>query len=206
MGDKLATVAIMSYPLVSHLAIWNRTPLWLAVYLLGLGLLLLGLSLVAKTPRRAWPGGTLTGIGAILLGSPGDGAWLFYLPPFLILGGLLWLFGASLRRGRVPLITRVAEFIDELPLSAEKRRYTRQVTVVWCGFFLAMLLELLALAWWAPLEVWSWFANVFNYGAMFGLLVGEFLLRRHRFGRAQTGTLARFLKRLSRCRHLWTVS
>ena len=60
-------------------------------------------------------------------------ASLRYLPGLL----LLWLalfFGRTLRKGEVPLIERVAR-VGKPTLSPVLCRYTRGLTVMWCGYF-----------------------------------------------------------------------
>ena len=52
---------------------------------------------------------------------------------------LIWLaifFGRTLRRGKVPLIERIARLSDP-ELSAPIRRYTRRLTAIWSGYFAA---------------------------------------------------------------------
>ncbi len=206
MAVRLTPAMFVAYPLVSHLAIRQHAPLWLAGYLILLGLLqIVGARQGGDRPALGMGLGLMVA-GGLLPWLPVGDLGLFYGPPLLIIGGLLVLFASSLLPGREPLISRIAEFIDGAPLSAEKRRYTRTVTVVWSGFFVLLLVELLWLGRFASLEVWSWFANVFNYGLMGLLMTGEYLVRRRRFGAAETGSPGHFLRQLVKCRHIWTKS
>lgn len=206
MAVKLTLAMILAYPLVSHLAIRQQAPHWVAGYLILLGVVQIAGARQAGRRAALGRGLGLVAAGGLLPWLPLGEAGLFYGPPFLIIGGLLMLFAGSLLPGNTPLISRIAEFIDGAPLSAEKRRYTRTVTIVWSGFFVFLLVELLWLGRYASLEVWSWFANGINYGLMGLLLLGEYLVRRYRFGAAQIGSPGHFLRQLVKCRQIWTKS
>lgn len=118
-----------------------------------------------------------------------------YLPPIAISATLLWLFARTLRPGREPLITALARrvFLESDP---QLLRYTRQVTQIWSLFFVAMLLECLLLALFAPVELWSLFANLLNYLFIVLLFLAEFSYRRLRF--AQRSSARKIVQRLRR--------
>ena len=103
-----------------------------------------------------------------------------YLPPFLIQGTLLWLFAGSLQQGKEPLITRIARVVFQQQDEATAH-YTRRVTQLWSLFFIALLIETLLLTLFAPLEIWSLFANIVNYLLIVLLFSAEFVYRRLRF-------------------------
>jgi uncharacterized membrane protein len=74
---------------------------------------------------------------------------------------LLVGFGASLRPGRVALITALARrMYGAIP--DEMAHYTRGVTWAWSSFFAAQLLISAALFVAAPLSAWSFFVNIVN--------------------------------------------
>src|SRR5579864_4037220 len=81
------------------------------------------------------------------------------LPHAFIYGGLLAIFGASLRPGREPLVTALSRQMYAV-VPAEMAAYTRGVTWAWCAFFAAELLTSLALFLLAPRAVWSFFVNL----------------------------------------------
>ena len=62
---------------------------------------------------------------------------------------MLWYFGRTLARGRVPAITQFARRVHgALPPAMEL--FTRRLTIAWCGFFIAQLIAsalLLAHTW-----------------------------------------------------------
>jgi uncharacterized membrane protein len=86
-------------------------------------------------------------------------------------------FGLSLRNGRVSLCTQLADKVHG-PLSARELIYTRRVTAAWALFFLSIAAVTLCLFLWAPLRVWSFFAN-FCVVPLIGLMfVMEYVIRR----------------------------
>lgn len=96
--------------------------------------------------------------------------------PVLISAFMLCLFGASLMHG-MPIVERMARLSDpELPEVAI--RYTRQVTWVWCAFFLANGLIAASLTLWAPLHWWALYTGLISYGLMGLLFAGEWTVRR----------------------------
>jgi uncharacterized membrane protein len=109
-----------------------------------------------------------------------SGAWLATLPPVLVYCALLVFFAATLRPGRVPLISRFAQ-MEQGELSAELHTYTRRLTIIWCVFFAAMAGLAMGLAAWAPLRIWSLHTFFFSYLLIAMLFFGEYLYRRWRY-------------------------
>lgn len=85
-------------------------------------------------------------------------------------------FGLSLRGQEVALCTRLADKVHG-PLGAREVRYTRQVTAAWTIFFLAITLLTLALFAFAPLHIWSVFANFFVVPLMVLMFAVEYAVR-----------------------------
>ena len=94
-----------------------------------------------------------------------------------IYGGLLALFGGSLRRGRTDLVTGMAERLRP-GLTPAMRRYTRGVTRAWCAFFALQLLVSAGLGLLAPAELWSLFVNVLDAPLVALMFLGEHVARR----------------------------
>jgi len=112
-----------------------------------------------------------------------------------------WVFGRSLKAGRVPLITRIVAGLDGVApaqLRPDVAAYARSLTALWTGVLLLLGLANLALAllaepggllaqagaaspWPVTHEQWSWFANLLNYGLVGGFFALEFQWRRRRF-------------------------
>ena len=62
--------------------------------------------------------------------------------------------------------------------------YTRQVTKVWCLFFLFNGVVAAGLTLWAPLSWWTLYTGVIAYCLMGVLFAGEWLVRQRVRGRA----------------------
>jgi uncharacterized membrane protein len=96
-------------------------------------------------------------------------------------GGLYSLlaasFGQSLFGHRVALCTRLADTLHG-PLNAQEVLYTRRVTAAWALFFLLIAAATGGFFLFAPLRVWSLFAN-FCVLPLIGLMfVAEYAVRR----------------------------
>jgi uncharacterized membrane protein len=87
-------------------------------------------------------------------------------------------FGQSLWGDRVALCTQLADKIHG-PLTPQEVRYTRRVTAAWALFFVVIVMITLGLFWFAPLRIWSLFAN-FCVLPLIGLMfVAEYAVRKH---------------------------
>ena len=137
------------------------------------------------------------------------------LVPVVFVALVAWVFGRSLRPGRVPLITRIVSGLDGEPpeqLPADVAAYARGLTAIWAALLAAMGLANLVLAmlatpggllaqmglaspWPITHEQWSWFANLLGYGVVGGFFVLEFQWRRRRFPERNPGFFG-FLRRL----------
>jgi uncharacterized membrane protein len=86
-------------------------------------------------------------------------------------------FGQSLLGRRVALCTQLADKVHG-PLTAQEVRYTRRVTAAWALFFISITAATVGLFLFAPLRVWSLFAN-FCVLPLIGLMfVAEYAVRR----------------------------
>lgn len=149
------------------------------------GLLLGGLWLARALTGGRRPGSLWMAVAAIafcLLLALFDSPLLLRWYPVLISGFMLALFGLSLKYGP-PVVERLARLSEpELPDNAI--RYTRQVTIAWCVFFLCNGLLAAALTLWAPLSWWMLYNGLISYGLMGLLFAVEWLLRQRVRGRA----------------------
>lgn len=105
--------------------------------------------------------------------------WLVFLQHAGIHAGLGLLFGASLRRGAVPLCTRMARLVHG-ELCVPMQRYSRTVTLAWTVFFAAVTLASTVLflggaTWW-----WSLLANVLSLPLVVAMFMVEGAVRRRR--------------------------
>ncbi|HEY0290061.1 MAG TPA: hypothetical protein VGC62_24145 [Pseudomonas sp.] len=176
IGLALVLAGVL-YPFAVYFGIGHFSP-W--QFALLLGALWAARALTAE--RR--PGSltmALVALGFCLLLGILDSRSLLRWYPVLISGFMLSLFGLSLVRG-MPLVERLARMTDpDLPQRAI--HYTRQVTQVWCGFFLLNGLLAAALTLWAPLAWWTLYTGLIAYGLMGILFAGEWLLRQRVRGR-----------------------
>ena len=151
---------------MEHFAPWQfgllLGSLWLARALLG-----------TRKPGSLWM--AITAIAFCLLLALFDSPLLLRWYPVLISAFMLGLFGLSLIVGP-PIIERLAR-LREPQLPAKAIVYTRQVTIVWCVFFLCNGLLAAALTLWAPLSWWMLYTGLISYGLMGLLFAIEWLIR-----------------------------
>lgn len=167
----LLVLAGLLYPFAVYYGMEHLSPRLFAALLGGLWLAR-ALSQQGKSGGRWMAGAALA--FCILLGLAGEPALLRWYPALLNLM-LLALFGLSLLYGP-PMVERLARLREpELPEHAV--RYTRTVTAVWAGFFLANVLTVVALTLWAPLAWWTLYTGLIAYALMGMLFAGEWLVR-----------------------------
>jgi uncharacterized membrane protein len=79
--------------------------------------------------------------------------------------------------GRQPLCTRFAQAVHVL-VTPQHEIYTRQVTIAWTLFFVAMALVSTLLFFLAPLATWSVFANFLTLPLVALMFIAEYWVRR----------------------------
>ena len=113
-------------------------------------------------------------IGFLVVVSNSDLFLKFY--PVCISGLMLVIFFVSLLRPPT-VIERIARVQNpNLPESAV--RYTRNVTIIWCMFFVFNGAVALYTALFSSLETWALYNGVISYVLMGVLFAGEYLVRR----------------------------
>jgi uncharacterized membrane protein len=85
-------------------------------------------------------------------------------------------FGLSLLGRRVALCTQLADKVHG-PLTAQEVRYTRRVTAAWALFFMSITAATLGLFLFAPLRIWSLFANFWVLPLIGLMFVAEYAVR-----------------------------
>lgn len=144
---------------------------------------------------------SLAGIGLLIslvvLAKYWGPAYPLFLAPVLINSSLFILFGRSLLPGQTPLITQMSnsEYGETRP---ELAVFTRRLTIIWCGFFVIMLLESILLAKYATLEVWSLFTNILNYLFILVLFIGGYLYQIVRFNQYEHTSPLQLILRIAR--------
>lgn len=114
---------------------------------------------------------------AVARGGAGDVNRLYVLQHAGIHLALAWVFGSTLRQGNTAFISAVAERVHG-SITPAMRAYTRQLTMVWVGYFVVMALLSLALFVWAPWSWWSLFGNVLTPLSLLLMFVLEHGVRR----------------------------
>jgi uncharacterized membrane protein len=175
----IVALSFVASSILIHVAVMGATPTleWLA--LVSLVFVPFSLPLIALR-LRAWL--IFAAICAALwwLVEYGGGRPLLYLPSILIPAALAWFFGRTLVAGRQPLITSVA--LAARPATPDYLlKYSRRLTELWTGIFIAMTLWDLLLAALASREAWSFMANGANYLVIGATVAFEYLYRRWRF-------------------------
>ncbi|MFT3897364.1 MAG: ketosynthase [Thermomonas sp.] len=213
VAGRIALAA--AYPFLAHAASARASGALAALASFDIALILL-LPALAGGRLRAW---------ILLAGIALAAAWLAHthyalvpplLVPVLFVGLVAWGFARTLRRGRVPLISRIVSALenrDPAQLEPAIARYTRRLTGVWAVVLALLAVLNLALAllavprgllasfgiatpWPVGEALWSWCANGATYGLIGGLMVAEFLYRSHRFPGRYHGPLD-FAKRMA---------
>lgn len=206
----------VAYPWLAHAANARDDGLLAALALGDIALIVL---LGPLLRRRAWAWLLLAVCVALLwrLAHSPLATLPLLLPPVLFVGWVAWVFARGLRRGRVPLITRiVAPLYGDAPteLDPALQRYTHGLTAAWALLLSTLCLANLALALFSvpggllarlgvqpPLAVpdvyGSLFANLLVYGVVGGFFLGEYAWRRHRFPQRPYRNLPDLLRKLA---------
>jgi uncharacterized membrane protein len=166
---------LLAYPITTHFSVISHRPSIIVAVLLGLTVL--GLAIALRRGSQIW---SVTLAALLVAGFMcyryGTAENLVFLPPVLINLALFLLFGRTLLPGRVPLITRFATMVRG-PIDSVLARYTRRLTMAWAAFFAVMTLESIALALFAPIEIWSLFTNFLNYFFVLLFFIVEYYVR-----------------------------
>ena len=216
MNAALARLLLsVAYPLLAHAASTARDPRLAALALLDIVLILLVVPL-ARKHAGAW---LAVGVVALALYAVQGSATLpvlLLLPPVLFPWLVAWWFARTLRTGSVPLISRIVGGLEQCapgdlapPLKAYTRGLSRLWAVVLTGIGLAnLVLGLIAVpdgllvhlghapVVSVPQVLWSWCANLLDYGIAGVLMVVEYLVRLRLFPDRPYHSFPDFLRRL----------
>lgn len=141
--------------------------------LIGLGLArqggprILTVCVFVTAPLLAW-------IWPLLLHHVGG---LYFIQHIGINASLALYFGRTLAAGNEPLCTTFAAMINPRVTPAV-RRYTRQVTLAWTAFFGLMVALSCLLYAFAPIAIWSLFANLLTAPLLGLMFIVEYQVRR----------------------------
>ncbi len=177
-GVFLAIVGILllAYPVVVYFGLSWFSPRVIAIGLLAL--LALRLLLSRKLWRRLPWVCLATVLGMLVLGATLVSADLtgMLLYPVAVNLAMLLIFAYSLWQGP-PVIETLAR-IQDPDLDAKGVRYTRQVTWVWCGFFVFNGTIAGYTALFTSLKTWTLYNGLIAYLLMGMLMAGEWCVRK----------------------------
>ncbi|WP_353213968.1 hypothetical protein [Salinisphaera hydrothermalis] len=192
----MAGIVPLLYPVLVHAAVVTGSSDLRFLALATLVVNVLGPWLVHGR-FAAWVGAiALIAAAAVAVHAAGELMFL-YATPVLVCIALAWFFGRTLLPGRTALISRLASAIRG-PLPPPVARYTRGVTVFWCAIMVFMALANLALAVFAPVELWSLCTNFLNYAVVGVLFVAEWFVRQRAIGDYEDMNWRQYLTALRR--------
>jgi uncharacterized membrane protein len=187
---------ILAYPVLVHLSVLTGSPPFAGLALVALyG----GFTWPALTRRRpwAWVGLVVAALGSAALVRQGAELYALYLPPILLPAVMALWWAPTLRAGRTPFVTQIATAIRG-PLSPEHAAYTRGVTILWVGVFVALALAGAATALWGSAALWSLVTNLLS-PLLIGLVFAvEYAYRRHHLRHESHPGFVTFLRQVAR--------
>jgi len=178
----LAVAAVAAWQIGAHFAV--ATP---GAHGFGLAMalvppLVIALAAAARSPRRAWllPLWALIALALWLARAPlaHHFEWGLYLEHVSFNLAMALLFGRTLAVRRVPLCTQFAAMIHGGTPTPAVARYTREITLAWTLFFLAIAGVSTLMFAFAPIVAWSTFANYLALPLVAVMFVAEHACRR----------------------------
>lgn len=103
-------------------------------------------------------------------------SWVCFLQHAGTYAMLAAAFGVTLTGGRKAMCSRFAEAVHG-HLAPDLARYTRQITLAWMLFFVAVSLVSGILFFFSSIEIWSIFANFLSFPLIALMFVAEYLVR-----------------------------
>ncbi|RLB38532.1 MAG: hypothetical protein DRH30_11345 [Deltaproteobacteria bacterium] len=133
-------------------------------------------------------------LAVLLLARTVGGRYVFLSVPVFVNLSLLGAFGATLFMEQ-SMVERLARMqVDGL--SSAEVHYCRQVTFMWCSFFVLNAGATVALSIWGGVDVWALYTGLIAYLLIGVLFVVEYLVRKARFRRFEDTWIDRLLHRL----------
>ena len=194
---NLIAIAVIAYPFVAHFSLLYGQRYIGVSYACVLG----AAALWSMRRRGLMVQLALAGLVAVVVAAvaTSQAHHLVYFPPIAVTALLAWLFGRTLARGRTPLVSTFAAMIRG-ELDPRVAAYTRGVTLGWTVVLVLMTLQLGLLAAFAPIELWSLFANGVNYLIVAVLFLAEYVFRRIYLSDVPHAGFLHYLKSLRRIR------
>lgn len=191
-----AAAALVAYALMSYaLMAWWPDRIWSVAALFGPMLVPMFAGGIARRHAPTLLGATaLTALlVAVVLRGGADVNRMYVLQHAAIHALLAFSFGITLRPGRTALITLVASRIHR-EFTPAMHLYTRQLTAVWMGYFIAMIVLSLGLYLLAPWTWWSFFCGVLTPLSAVMFFAGEHFWRYQRHPEFERVSIARVVQ------------
>jgi len=136
-------------------------------------------------------------------GSAKDLIKITFLPPVIINGCFLYLFGRTILPGREPQIARFRRLVGAEPSPAGEH-YSKQLTVCWVVFFAVSLGASILLPLYADPVIWSYVVNLVLPAVAAMFFLSEHFLRTRYLAHYGAVPLSRTL-RIVLCRDAWST-
>ena len=182
-GVVIAT-GMVAYPVLAHYSAATSAATTLPSLGVAVSLapsLAILLWLAWRSPRRLLMLALCAAVGVLLAVFWGalqrNFNWVYFLQHVGTNVMLAAVFGGTLVGGRKALVTRLAEIVHGAQLAPHVLRYTRQVTLAWTLFFLAVSLVSSGLFCCASMEAWSVFANFLSFPLVLLMFAVEYAVR-----------------------------
>lgn len=177
----LAVGAVVAYQILAHHAVATPGEHGLGLAMALVPPLLIALAAAARSPRRGWllPLWALAAaaLWAARMPLARHFEWGLYIEHVSFNLGMALVFGRTLANARVPLCTQFATMIHG-SLTPAVARYTRQITLAWTVFFVAIAAVSTVLFAAAPIVAWATFANYLALPLVGAMFVAEHACRR----------------------------
>ena len=177
----LAVGAVVAYQILAHHAVATPGKHGFGLAMALVPPLAIALVAAARSPRRGWllPLWALAAAALWAVRTPlaYHFEWGLYLEHVSFNLGMALLFGRTLASARVPLCTQFATMIHG-SLTPAVARYTRQITVAWTVFFVAIAAVSTLMFAAAPVVAWATFANYLALPLVGAMFVAEHACRR----------------------------
>lgn len=175
MLNGLAGVVAVCYPFLVYFS-QGHVPTRPLAFSLAALFLLRGLGLRHRQAGRHWAWLAAACVAFMLLAGLADAPILLLAYPVFV--SLLFLGVFSYSLAHPPTVVERLARLQDPDLPPRGVAYTRKVTQVWCGFFIANAAASLATVWHGDPWLWSLYNGLISYLLMAALMAGEMLARR----------------------------
>jgi uncharacterized membrane protein len=187
---------ILAYPVLVHLSVLTGRPELSGCALVALYAGVAWRALARRSPG-AWLGFAAAAVASALLVWGDWQLYALYVPPIVLPLALVAWWAPTLRRGRTPFVTQMAEALRG-PVSREHAAYTRGVTLLWVAFCVLLSLAGAATALAGDAALWSRVTNVYSPLAIAAVFVLEYAYRRWHLRHEPHPGFVQFLRQVSK--------